>query len=880
MSIGKTSKARSADLNAFITRLVTALVIIALFPMLCHAQTVLPGAVVSSKGAEPVAGAFVYAYDGSTLSGYAISDGNGTFNVKVPSGKSADRITVSCMGFKTVTLMLSGNTTPYKVVMEEQKLSIKESKVTSSVVEEKGDTLSYTAGAFADGTERTIGDLLQKLPDITVTDAGGILYKGTYINKFYVEGMDLMGGNYGVVTNNLSADKIARVEVYKKHQPIKALVGINETDRSAVNIVLKESARNTWLITGDAVLGTPEFPLFDSKLLLSRFSKKSQDLYLIKGNNVGNDIMKELIQQQYFGRTGVVLMDGANLDADFQSRQNPSRSVLSIPQEYWFDNLSSIGSFNHLDKLWDDLQIRASLQLATEQYEEMSNSTEEVHFGGGESLFISENLSMADKKHYLSGKVAMEKNSADTYTLDELSFSGQLRDNESDLTGSSKAYRQSYELPSFKIENDLNATFRTRAKHALSLRSLTKFVSNNHQADYVTDMLSAHQDFNQRELKSNNQVSSNRRYNSLSLTFSGGINLDYQNISASLSGIQDLDIVKESSLNAADIAPFINLSGTLFVGKSELAASFPAYAHFIDGCGVADNVIFPTLTPMANIRRTFSPSLKAEASASYSISRSPLESLLASPVMSSYRAISTSDSLNRHDGLNISATVDYSDNIKFLYASLTASHIRGNAQKTSSSFYTDAFTITGYQCLPTSTESSSLSGKISKYFGLKTLVVDLRSSVSRMSMTQYLQNELHDYTTDSFSAELKLRSSPTAWLSAEALIEYINSLVHGGSRNQLISVNGAIALKPFEALTVRTVADYHYESVPGMTVSNIPLVKTEAVWKLNKMSIVAECRNLFDCTEFRRSYVDTYRTLTSVTRLSGRQYLLGLRLSL
>ena len=50
-----------------------------------------------------------------------------------------------------------------------------------------------------------------------------IMYNGKYIRKFYVEGMDLMGGGYGVITNNLDADKIARVEVYRNHQPIKAL---------------------------------------------------------------------------------------------------------------------------------------------------------------------------------------------------------------------------------------------------------------------------------------------------------------------------------------------------------------------------------------------------------------------------------------------------------------------------------------------------------------------------------------------------------------------------------------------------------------------------------------------------------------------------------
>ena len=152
---------------------------------ICRAQQTISGKVISKADKSPVAGAFIFAYGGEELNGYAMSDGEGVFSVTLPEGKKADRLTVSCLGFDPATASLDGRTGPYEIYLSENHASIKEAKVQASVIEEQGDTVTYTAGAFADGSERVLGDLLEKIPGITVTRSGGILYNGSYINKFY-----------------------------------------------------------------------------------------------------------------------------------------------------------------------------------------------------------------------------------------------------------------------------------------------------------------------------------------------------------------------------------------------------------------------------------------------------------------------------------------------------------------------------------------------------------------------------------------------------------------------------------------------------------------------------------------------------------------------
>ena len=152
---------------------------------LCLAQSILSGNVISTKDGAPVAGAFVYAYAGSSMTGFALSAEDGSFVVNVPENKSVDRITITCLGYQPKTLILEGQNPPYHIEISEQAINIRESKVVSSAIVEKGDTLVFTAAAFADGAERVLGDLLGKIPGLSVTKSGGVGSHGKSLWRDY-----------------------------------------------------------------------------------------------------------------------------------------------------------------------------------------------------------------------------------------------------------------------------------------------------------------------------------------------------------------------------------------------------------------------------------------------------------------------------------------------------------------------------------------------------------------------------------------------------------------------------------------------------------------------------------------------------------------------
>lgn len=59
---------------------------------------------------------------------------------------------------------------------------------------------------------------------------GTITYQGKQINKFYIEGLDLLGSKYSQASENISADKVKSVQVYERHQPVKLLRDVTFSD--------------------------------------------------------------------------------------------------------------------------------------------------------------------------------------------------------------------------------------------------------------------------------------------------------------------------------------------------------------------------------------------------------------------------------------------------------------------------------------------------------------------------------------------------------------------------------------------------------------------------------------------------------------------------
>lgn len=850
------------------------------------AQTTVTGLVRDAKSREPVAGAFVLGLSGQQQKAYGYSDGEGRFTLKVPQGVVLDQLRVSMMGYAATTLPLTaGKTEGLVAELKETRAELRAAQVTARVVDERGDTLSYTVGAFRDGTERSMGELLEKLPGIEVTASGGIRHNDKYIGKLYVEGLDLMGAQYGTVTKNLSADAIARVEVYQNHQPVRALQDLSQTDRSAINIILKESVRSTWMFSGDAVLGLTPFPIFEARAMVSNFGKKRQSLFLVKGNNDGGDILQELQRQSVLGRgPGAYLITSGEVDGDMRSRLNPGLSYLSLPKEYWYNNLSGLGSFNHLVKLGETRQLRIVTHAAGERYNEASESMDEIRFADGTSLSIKESRTMDDRRGYFSGTLAYEDNAPQRYVSDELTVAGQLRSNNSQLLGNTRPYEEHYDLPTLKLENNLKVVRRTSDSRAIEIGSDSKYRRGQHEALYTT----AGQEYGQRyffqDFSADVRVAQNWSKGRHRIGLTAGAALAYVGREAEAIDLplpEALSGVKTSgTLSALALRPSVRFSDAVTLGRAKLTLTLPATLHYLRLQG-RNNLLYPTVNPVLSLSWKLSQRIELTAFSSYSLTRSDTESLLDAAVMQSWRSLATADSLRRTARWNTQATLRWSDMPAMFFASLSGSYSMGGSNRASASVWTEPFTYQYYLPLATATSGWIVSGSLKKYFGLKAFVVELQGSWMDNQMQEYLQGVPLNYRSSLLHTQLNFTSNPVWWFSTDVSGSFDINYVNGGSqrRTRMAQIEGSLRLKPVKALALDATVHWLWNEIPGMTISNTPLIKVSASWLLKNATLFVECRNLLNATEYRRENISTYHTTSSVTALRGRMFLIGIRMT-
>lgn len=234
---------------------------------------------------------------------------NGTFTLNVPAEKECSFITFSMVGFSKETLAANQFSNGQIVKLKESQLMLKEVKVTSNRLNRHKDTLTYSVAGFRQKQDRSIADVIAKMPGLEVQANGTIKYQGKAIGNFYVEGMDLMGSNYSLASENLQAVKVKEVQVLTNHQRIQALHNVEFSDHAALNLVLEEDAKNTWMGVLEVGAGATlqqspaERLLRDGRLMAMMFGGKMQTISMYKWNNMGKDITNEIKDLTNTGRS-------------------------------------------------------------------------------------------------------------------------------------------------------------------------------------------------------------------------------------------------------------------------------------------------------------------------------------------------------------------------------------------------------------------------------------------------------------------------------------------------------------------------------------------------------------------------------------------------
>jgi hypothetical protein len=322
-----------------------------LFSLNLYAQQKGISGTVKDPFGQPLSGATVSLLNNEGLViNYTFTNQNGYFEL-IPSSHSLS-ISVSYLGYKKVKIKLDAAQSTYSVQLEHEAKLLKEVLVkTRPATELLGDTLKYFVKKFATEQDRTIADVLRRLPGLEITQDGSIYFNGKKIKNLYIEGDDLMDGRYGMAVKIIKKELIESIDIIKHHQPIAVVKDKVFTDDVAINLVLQDES--SLKLSTTAQIGTGIPAQMEASIAPILLSKKLKTVNRIAYNSTGTDYRNDLKQLGSQNFVEDVAINRKDVALSLASISPPD-----IPLNYYYLNRSAVFNLNTLFKNKKGVQFK------------------------------------------------------------------------------------------------------------------------------------------------------------------------------------------------------------------------------------------------------------------------------------------------------------------------------------------------------------------------------------------------------------------------------------------------------------------------------------------------------------------------------------------
>ena len=428
-----------------------------------NAKQTLTGKVTDPDG-QPIQGIIVRLYCNGKIKAFANSDKTGEYRLTADTLIYPAKLTFSSRSFRQEETELSPDAMQKMkseiptMVMTPESYTLQEVTVKVPRTRVKGDTIVYDVAAHTSPGDRSIEDVIRKLPGVSVSDDGQISYDGEPINNFYIEGLNLMGNGYAVASQNIRPSDVSSISVYERHQPKRALQGVQDSKRAALNLKLKKSSmlKPVGYVEGGA--GDGDEVLWLGNLYTMFISPVNQTIVNAKGNNAGT-VLKPF--RNIAGKAGSLFSD--------EAFGRPS-----LKADRYLDNTSLFVTANTLFKLKEDLTFTVNSSYANERGEFGESSQTTYLSADTQDQIYQEIVDNSLRRHDVEVAAKIENNAPKLYLNDRISFSGQFRDNGYGIV-TSEDVRQDLDGKTFSFKNEFSSIIRT-GSNVVNVKSETSFV--------------------------------------------------------------------------------------------------------------------------------------------------------------------------------------------------------------------------------------------------------------------------------------------------------------------------------------------------------------------------------------------------------------------
>ena len=839
------------------------------------AQVNVSGNVVDKDSNEPLTGAsvIVKGADGK-IKKYATSKGDGGFAMSLPSVAGC-RLEVSMMSFAKQSIPLDSVSFPITVQLEPGTTLLKEVTVKADRIHEQGDTITYNVGSFAQQQDRSIGDVLKRMPGINVEQSGKIQYQGEDINKFYIEGSDLLGGKYGIATNGISHEDVGAVEVMENHQPMQVLSGISFSDKAAINIKLKNKAKATWSFHGDAGGGyswQPDGAIWDGELFAMAVMPNFQNITTFKTNNIGEDLSAQATDF-FASRRGTDLSRYVGVSLP---------GVPNLSRKRTLFNRSALVSTNALWKLGRGefkTQIDYSFNRITA---EAANVT--TYFLNDGNRVVTESHNGVDRSHSLSGKFIYELNQKTAFINNTLKTNIDWDDIRLGVSGS-LPNDQTASLPDYYVGNNFKLIKRFNGKH------LVTFISKNEWESLPQTLsVSINDGFMRQQVKdhafyTNESAAYAFSVKGITISLEGGVKGYFRYLNTELPDMPE-EITGETTnvLNTNYLTVYATPKFEYWVKRVNFSLNAPvSFAHYTFDKALANRseVYFSPSLSM-----NWKPNNRFSMSVSGGTGRSPMNLNMIQPgyVMTNYRSFRRGvDDFYNSSSQRVSGRLSYKHTRRGIFANAFV------MQSWSHNPYTMAQQLYGDYVVYSYTDAESdgqmlmASGNIGKTLDFMRGSANINGSFSRNESHLISENTNVNSVGTSWSVGAKINGAPLRWFSFDYRFEWassrmsmngINASWLGNMENELL-----LNIMPHRKWEWHISGEHYRNELTADQFKNVFLLDTKVIFKLNKrLELSASLSNIFN----QRTYnYTTYNQLTSFESqrwLRGRELLISISL--
>jgi hypothetical protein len=432
------------------------------------AQTNITGSLVSTDGEKPQ-GISILVHEKKSKNNiitFAFSDDNGKFTVDINSTLDSIGISTRSLSYRDTTIYLANKNQHTQLKLIPQVNHIKEVNVKGIPITTKEDTTTYMVGSFEKESDESIGDVIARMPGFDVDTKGKVYYQGKEIDKYYIEGLDLLERRYAIANKNLSNKAVGSVEVLHNHQPIKMLRNKFFNDGTSLNIKLKKKHTTTTRAQGS--IGLP-FLKYSANVTPMLFSPKNQMIASWQSNNTGNDLST---QHHPFMFSNNEIDNFDNTKTELLSISSMAPQTISNQQRYLLNNANLL-SYNYLTKINEDAQFKTNISYYNDFIEEDAKVST-TYYIDSDTTYLEEITDNNFTKNSVISDFTYTLNGSEKYINNKLRFENYWNNSRQNIN-SSEQNEKAY-MPFLSVANEFDL-YQMIGKQFINFKA---FIDYNH----------------------------------------------------------------------------------------------------------------------------------------------------------------------------------------------------------------------------------------------------------------------------------------------------------------------------------------------------------------------------------------------------------------